>query len=268
MNFSSDIKKSILSSTYKYIKKYKIPESEYEGRETAIIFRPLDKNFLTGSLENIRENGDWANRLKKRHTHFDAPEMGSSNSSDALLMNIFCHPKFFTWEGPQKYLGFAKERPEFGWNPQIEGETTPTEVDMLLGDTIYEAKLTESDFGSNPKDEDIGAFYKRYPKAKEIFDMSKLIKDNKDNKDNKDSKAIVKHYQLVRNIYAANEENKNFKLLLDARRPDLLKSLFEVVNSVKDSNLRYRCGFITWQEIYRTVGDELKCFLELKYGIC
>lgn len=178
--------------------------------------------------------------------------MASSNSSDALLMNIFCHPKFFSWTGPQKYLGFAREEPVFGWNPEIEEGSRNTEVDMLLGDTIYEAKLTESDFTDN----EIQGVRDRYPGMDDLFILKDLKTGDK-----------LKHYQLLRNIYAAYKRGKSFRLICDARRPDLIQSLFETTKAIKDYGLRKRVGFITWQEIASTIGKELKDFLKLKYGI-
>ncbi len=82
--------------------------------------------------------------------------MQSSNSSDALLMSIFCHPEVASWKGVSNLLGCAVGSPEFGFlanvakaGAAIEG----TEIDMVLEDSFVEAKLTETDFTSKTKSE-------------------------------------------------------------------------------------------------------------------
>jgi hypothetical protein len=45
-------------------------------------------------------------------------ELDCANSSDALLMNIFCHPKVMTSTGVQGMLGIeANAAAEFGFKP-------------------------------------------------------------------------------------------------------------------------------------------------------
>ena len=86
-------------------------------------------NFLRSSYQQILTNPLWAKRLRKVHTSFrrvllsrdpDRKELDSSNSSDALLMNIFCHPRTFSTSGVCQLLGI---RPEveaiFGHKPRI-----------------------------------------------------------------------------------------------------------------------------------------------------
>ena len=259
MNFSKELKDSIKKTTLDYIKEKDFPSSEYEIHESAIVFKTsrdgtVNPNFKKNSLKQVSKNPDWENRLKKRHTHFKdgTLEMASSNSSDALLMNIFCHPKFSTWKGPQSILGFVNKQPEFGCDLGIEKHSSPTEIDMVLGDVIYEAKLTETDFTTK----DLQTVQRVYPEMEDVFDLKFLSEGDR-----------VKHYQLLRNIYAAHKKDKSFIVLLDYRRPDLLHCLFDVIKAVRDNELRRKCGFITWQQISRTVGKNLKDFLQLKYGI-
>ncbi len=259
MNFSKDLKDSINKSTLDYIKEKGISSSKYVKRKSAIVFKTLEDgtenpNFNENSLRHISKNQKWKNRLTKKHTHFKdgTLEMASSNSSDALLMNIFCHPKFPTWKGPRSILGFANEQPKFGCKPGIEKHSSPTEIDMTLGDVIYEAKLTETDFTSK----DIQTVQRVYPEMEDVFDLEFLSEGD-----------TVKHYQLLRNIYAAHKKDKSFIVLLDYRRPDLIKALLEVSKAIKFDTLKRKCGFITWQEISRTVGKDLRKFLSLKYGI-
>jgi hypothetical protein len=64
-------------------------------------------------------------------------------------MNIFCHPKFSSWIGPQQLLQIDKNEPIiFWWNPLFSNEDIkhPTEIDMKIGNRIFESKLTEDSF--------------------------------------------------------------------------------------------------------------------------
>ncbi len=260
MSFSEILRKNLKQSALEYISEHEISGERYQIFDSAIIFQTKEDdysdnpNFHTKSLKAILNNEDWRVRLAKIHSHFKdgTTEMASSNSSDALLMNIFCHPDFFTWSGPKKNLGFADETPEFGWNPELEFETRNTEVDMKLGDNIYEAKLTESDF----TEKKIDGLTERYPGIDDIFYLEDLMNGNK-----------VRHYQLLRNIYAAYKKDKSFRLICDARRPELISALYETTCAIKDYDSRKKIGFITWQHIASYTGKDLKEFLKLKYGI-
>jgi len=77
-------------------------------------------------------------------------ELDSVNSSDALLMNIFCHPGVVA-DGAlspavARLLGVEEaSQPCFGINPRVplrSGRLDRTEIDMHLGDLFVEAKLT------------------------------------------------------------------------------------------------------------------------------
>jgi hypothetical protein len=78
------------------------------GPEPAVIFGRDEQgrhgNFHPASYKNICANPTWFRRLAKVHTasrrsrarkDWQWMELDSSNSSDALLMNIFCHPNVF-----------------------------------------------------------------------------------------------------------------------------------------------------------------------------
>jgi hypothetical protein len=67
------------------------------------------KHFCPKTLKNIKKDESWLARLKKRHPFFSRNneviyEMQSLNSSDALLMNVFCCPSFIKWQGPKTIL--------------------------------------------------------------------------------------------------------------------------------------------------------------------
>ncbi len=116
-------------------------------------------NFLRASYRRIVADDDWCKRLRKaytggrrlarRHDRWRA-ELDCANSSDALLMNIFCYPGMMRRPGVCRLLGCcAGGRPEFGVRVQVpfsNGHVDRTEVDMELGEYLVEAKLTETGF--------------------------------------------------------------------------------------------------------------------------
>ncbi|NLI65332.1 MAG: hypothetical protein GX380_01165 [Tissierellia bacterium] len=223
--------------------------------KSAFIFESIEDNFHPASFNNIIKHPSWNLRLKKPHPYFEREvlEMQSSNSSDALLMNIFCHPNIKEWKGIRDLLDIEEsDEIIFGWKGVgFENETSYiTEVDMKIGDCIIEAKLTENSFTEKDLSIVLG-----YENIHEVFDIDMLTKEN-----NK-----VRNYQLLRNVLAASKHNFSFKVLLDERRIDLIRELFDTLAAVKDSNLRSRIGFITWQEIASYCGKDLKNYLELKY---
>ena len=101
----------------------------------------------------------WSRRLEKIHsqaarslprTERSWRELDSCMSSDALLMNVFCHPKVLKSGPLTSMLGIEiGEAPEFGFKARVplrSGRTDRTEVDMKVGGLLLESKLTESDF--------------------------------------------------------------------------------------------------------------------------
>lgn len=223
--------------------------------KSAFVFEDIEDNFHPKSFYNIKKHEHWNLRLKKFHSYFnkEVSELQSSNSSDALLMNIFCHPNIKSWKGIRDLLNIEKDQEIiFGWKGiDFENETRyKTEIDMKIGNCIFEAKLTESDF--TKKDLSIVLKYKH---IHDVFDIDKLIVD----------KDKVKNYQLIRNVLAAHKCNCTFKVILDERRIGLIRELFETVAAVKDNDLRSRIGFVTWQEIGSSCGEDLKNYLKKKY---
>ena len=227
----------------------------YKTFDSSIVFNRIEDNFCKSSFDNIKSNPLWYERTKKLHSHFDdgTLEMQSSNSSDALLMNIFCHPKFNTWKGVNELLCIqTEEQKEFGWNPIFENENPEhrTEVDLKIGNHIFESKLTESDFTSKSI-----SIVENYENFSTVFDSKLLDKSNNE----------YKHYQLIRNILAASKYNFYFSILIDSSRIDLINELLNVIIAVKDSNLRKRINFFTWQEIVDLCGKEIKDYISIKY---
>lgn len=223
-------------------------------------------NFLPETYAAILANPLWSRRLTKAHTSarnslprndrgFWA-ELDSCNSSDALLMNVFCYPGVFDDGRVLSLLGVEPNAaPEFGFKARVPltgGQTDRTEADMRLGDLLVEAKLTESDFQTKDK-----ALIERYRDFREVFDVRQL------------PRAGTRYlgYQLIRNVLAAHAHRCAFCVLHDARRPDLREAWFEVMRCVRPVDLRLRCKVLTWQELAAALPERLCSFLEEKYGI-
>ncbi|HXR14709.1 MAG TPA: hypothetical protein VN777_00760 [Terriglobales bacterium] len=100
-------------------------------------------------------------------------ELDSCASSDALLMNIFCHPSVKRDGRLAALLGAEPDTsPCFGYKvrvPLANGRFDRTEVDLQLADLLVEAKLTESDFQSAEK-----KVLLAYRDFTEVFDRQEL----------------------------------------------------------------------------------------------
>lgn len=232
----------------------------------AVIFCDLEFNFHPLSWKAINNNEILNKRTQKVHSHFegnlDILELQSSNSSDALAMSVFCHPKIKTWKGISNLfeIDVLKEI-EFGYKAKIHKVVNQqivedsTEVDVLINKNIVcECKLTEEGF--TEKEIIIVESYKEFGN---VF-HTEMLKKNKLNYIN---------YQLIRNILAANQIQGRFFLICDMRRPDLAKKFYQTIRCIKDEykTLRNNCEIIYWQEIANASGKDLKDFLALKYGI-
>ena len=224
--------------------------------KSAVIFNELANAFYPQSFEAISKNTDWLARTKKPHQNLPGRfEMQSSNSSDALLMNIFCHPKLVSWKGVAKIFDSKSVSPKFGIKAWVEKEGTngdATEIDMAFGEYFVEAKLTESDF----TEKDI-AEVEKYTGLAQHFQVDCLpIK-----------KGRYQNYQIIRNLLAAIQHQKQHMLLCDERRSDLVRQYMETVCCLRDPQVRRKCRVVFWQEVQRACGRRLGLFLQSRYGI-
>lgn len=270
MSWATSLRKEISRRAKEYAEKRSIPYYLSLGSSPTVIFKSyeggtLHGNFLPSSYEAILGDRFWSLRLKKPHQQpkalplemrTQANELDSSNSSDALLMNIFCNPKAVKNSSLAKLFHQEKlPRPEFGVGGQVPlstGEKDTTEIDMRLGNLFVEAKFTEANFTDKAK-----VHVERYRDFKEIFVPTALPQTN-----NK-----YFNYQLIRNVLAAYAHGATFFLICYARRPDLLQSWWNVMGCIKPVHLRLRCKFLLWQEIFAILNGELQGFLKAKYGI-
>jgi hypothetical protein len=182
-------------------------------------------------------------------------ELDSTNSSDALLMNCFCYPGAAFKAAAVLGSSPADAVPEFGFMPRVAltgGDEDETEVDMRLGDTLIEAKLTEADFTSRPK-----AHVLRYKRLNDVFDCDLLPGDT----------ASFSGYQLIRNVLAADQLDLRLIVLIDFRRPHLLQEWWHVHGAIREGQLRQRCGVRFWQQVAAAFDPVHRKLLEQKYGI-
>ncbi len=249
MDYSSRIKKRLLTNAIKLCEKGLCTGVE---RESAFLFDEISMNFHPETFAQILKVVGYKKRLEKQHSNVsDYKEMQSSNSSDALLMNLFAHPKIKEWKSLRDLIGINEtDEIEFGWNPLFENEKSrKTEIDMKIGKSIFEAKLTETDFTQKQIEVVL-----TYQNVEDIIDISALTKDG-----------IVSNYQLIRNLLAAYKYQFSLYILLDESRTDFIREFINVKNAIKDSTLSNSFHFITWQEVSNSVGQELRSYITEKY---
>ena len=283
---------------------------ETTGNQPSIIFGRDEQsrhgNFHPESYTAICANPDWVRRLTKVHTahrrsraRADWPwmELDCANSSDALLMNIFCHPQVFNGEtlapAVAHLLGVETSiQPNFGIHPGVplhRGLKDRTEIDLQLNNLFIEAKLTEADFqNASPR------LIERYQDLETVFDITRLprktlysptahppTEDFSQIEDPADlpnplpqpipasapSRTVIQGYQLIRNTLAAYASEASFCVLCDARRRDLIETWYAILSAVHRPTFAARLKLLTWQELAATLPRDLQQFLDTKYGI-
>ncbi len=245
-----------------------LPHESTFGSIPSVLYRDIDGhhgNFLAASYRRIRAAEDWRRRLAKCYTaskRVARPadrvrrELDCANSSDALLMNIFCYPGITSRANLCSLLGVDRGlRPQFGVRPGtpfVNGREDRTEVDMALGHLLVEAKLTEGSFQSARRE-----LVHRYRDLAEVFDADEFPT----------AAGRYRHYQLIRGVLAAHHCQHSFLVLCDGRRIDLGEAWFSVLRAVRNCDLRSRLAILTWQELAVTLPGKLQTFLGEKYGI-
>ena len=276
------------------------------GSEPSIIFGRDEQarhgNFHPSSYAAISSNPEWQRRLTKVHTahrrsraraDWKWMELDCANSSDALLMNIFCHPQVFNRDtlspAVATLLGVEPTaHPIFGIRPGVplrSGLRDRTEIDLQLNNLFVEAKLTETSFQTAKP-----SLIERYRDLEIVFDPDRLprkfiysaashppVEDFSQIEDiaprepsspaPKPSRTVIDGYQLVRNVLAAYASDTSFCVLCDARRHDLIETWYSVLTAVHRPTFAARLKLLTWQELSTTLPKDLQQFLDTKYGI-
>jgi hypothetical protein len=266
--YASLLRLELRERNFKFKQKYRLAGQLSYGTSPVVVYEPdgdRHGNFHPASYAHIVEYEAWRKRLSKVHTSARVAlpkadrtwcELDSCNSSDALLMNVFCFPEILNESRVLWLLGLdTAAPPQFGVRarvPLAKDKFDRTEIDMRIGDLLVEAKLTEADFQSKAK-----ATLENYRDFREVFNRRDLPQ----------TKEKYEGYQLIRNVLAAYATGSTFCVLCDARRPDLIEQWYAVMRCVKIADLRVHCKVLTWQELSEVLPDELQQFLEEKYGI-
>jgi hypothetical protein len=104
--YAGELRRELSLRNQQYTKRLRLLSRESYGNPPSIYYLPSEDgmrhgNFLRESYCAILRNASWRKRLLKAHTQARSAlpredrawkELDSSNSSDALLMNIFCFP--------------------------------------------------------------------------------------------------------------------------------------------------------------------------------
>jgi hypothetical protein len=268
--YVSLLRQELIARNRSYASVNLLPHVTSYGELPVVVYQPSEcgrhhGNFISASYKAILRRPECRRRLQKVHTQGRRSlpardglwrELDSSLSSDALLMNIFCYPGVTRRTEVCRILGLEPgSLPEFGFMPRVplfSEATERTEIDMKLGNVLFEAKLTEGDFQIQ-----CAALVEQYRDLREVFESRQLPR----------AKRKYVSYQLIRNVLAADALGLDFCTLLDARRPDLLEDWFLIVRCIRSTDLRARCKVLTWQELALCLPDTLRKFLSVKYGI-
>ena len=222
-------------------------------------------NFLPAAYRRILQRPDWKARLAKvytgsrfipRQADRTRRELECANSSDALLMNIFCYPGVLSRPALCSLLSIERGLdPVFGVRPCIpflSGSHDRSETDMRLGKLFVEAKLTEADFQTARQD-----LVARYRDLETVFDVQRLVIHNQ----------RFRSCQLIRGALAAHAHQACFVVFCDQRRQDLIEDCFATMSAVRSAELRCRLSVLTWQELAHALPQKLNIFLAEKFGI-
>jgi hypothetical protein len=218
MNFAAALRRELAERAQKYALAGRLPHCLSYGETSITCFAPYEGdsrhgNFMPESYKAIRGNLAWRKRLAKVHTQSRRSlpstdrgrwmELDACTSSDALLMNVLCHPGVLREGKVASLLGTGLETSLcFGYKarvPLANGKFDRTEVDLQLGDLLIEAKLTESDFQTAEK-----RVLLAYRDFSEVFNHQQLAQTD----------THYLSYQLLRNVLAAYASRCSFCLLV------------------------------------------------------
>ena len=268
--YVSALRQELIARNSSYASLNLLPHVTSYGELPVVVYQQSEcgrhhGNFIAASYRAILRRPEWRKRLQKVHTQGRRSlpakdgswrELDSSLSSDALLMNIFCYPGVTRRMEVCRILGLEPGLvPEFGFMPRVpllSEATERTEIDMKLGNMLFEAKLTEGDFQIQRAE-----LVEQYRDLREVFEPRQLPR----------AKRNYVSYQLIRNVLAAYALDLDFCTLLDARRPDLLEDWYSIARCIRSATLRARCKVLTWQELIPSLPAALQRFLTVKYGI-
>jgi hypothetical protein len=266
-------------------------------------------NFHPASDASICANPAWLRRLTKPHTasrrsrarnDWQWMELDSANSSDALLMNIFCHPGVFNGRtlapAVANLLNIdSATQPCFGINPAVplktirkrrkanrpaknpgarglDSETSVLEAPDTSPPTTTDQTLTDR----TEIDLQLGNLFLEAKLTESNFQTAvpRLIERYRDleiifdlTRLPRKPTGAIQGYQLIRNVLAAYASDAGFCVLSDTRRRDLIEIWYSVLSAVHSYTFATRLKLLTWQELSTALPQNLQQFLEAKYGI-
>ena len=264
----SVLRRMLTQQAYEFAQRHGLVHAVSDGDSPSIIFgideRGRHGNFHPSVYRQVCSRTDWAARLQKVHTSsrrmrirsdWQWKELDCAHSSDALLMNVFCHPAAFRDGRLAHALNVdTSSWPDFGFHPRIplqSGATDQTEVDMKLGSLLVEAKLTETGFQTATLSELL-----RYRDFDKEFRVNDLPRRN----------GRMEGYQVIRSILAAIHHEAEFCLICDERRQDLIESAYAVFSAVRRVEVRCCVKVATWQELLAALPRSMQKFISSKYG--
>ena len=267
---ASALHRDLNARAFDYARKHSLLHEVAPGRNPSVLFGEDEQgrhgNFHPGSYRAILAHAGWRERLRKAHTaslrararaDWHWRELDCAASSDALLMNVFCHPHLQRSGRVAAMLGVTTSaRPGFGLHPRLamaRNAVDTTEIDMEWGDLLVESKLTESDFQTARP-----SLLARYQGLESCFGLEDLPRT---------ATGGFAGYQLIRGVLAAQALERSFCVLCDVRRIDLIAQWHAVLGAIRYAALRCRCKLLTWQELAGAVPATLQLFLAEKYGI-
>ena len=118
-------------------------------KKITFLFDEISMNFYPKAFAKILRVDSYNKRLIKQHPKVsNYKKMQSYNSSDALLMSFFTNLKIKEWKSLRYLIEISQtDKIELGWNPLLENEKTrKTEIFMKIVNSVFEAKLTKTDF--------------------------------------------------------------------------------------------------------------------------
>jgi hypothetical protein len=290
------------------------------GSDPVVIFGRDEQgrhgNFYAASYARICANPAWSRRLAKVHTSsrqsrarkdWQWMELDSASSSDALLMNIFCHPGVFdgrTISTPvanllnidtatqpcfgitpgvplksirkrparKPHLNIALQISNTAGAPGLDSETWALESPSIPSPATPDRTLTDR----TEIDLQLGHLFLEAKLTETSFQTAKprLIEQYRDLETVFDITRLpwtplgtVRGYQLIRNVLAAFASDASFCVLCDGRRRDLIEAWYSVLSAVHRTNFAWRLKLLTWQELAEALPNDLQHFLEQKYGI-
>ena len=308
--FASLLRHELRERNVAFAAKYRLSHQLSYGEAPVVCYEPdavSHGNFLPATYAAITLNPAWSKRLKKVHTsgRTNLPrndrgfwaELDSCNSSDALLMNVFCHPTVFADDRVLSLLGVDDFRLLIGDAPLqavaerrntlaqhvSAGITSPSPPESRRDATLavpefgFRARvpLLDGKFDRTEVDLRLGSLLVEaklteadfQSREKVYVDAYRDFKKVFDRRGLPQTRERYLSYQLIRNVLAAYALDCSFCVLHDARRPDLRDAWYDVMRCVKIHDLRLRCKVLTWQELAEPLPPPLQAFLEEKYGI-